>query len=63
MEFCEFVEVEYATILKHINIRWLSLERVIERILKVYKGLKAYFESTGNVNKSLMLNKNTMNFH
>ena len=44
-EFCEFVDVEYREILKHINIRWLSLERAIGRILSQYESLKSCFLS------------------
>ena len=31
--------------MKHVSTWWLSLETVIERILKLYEGLKSYFLS------------------
>ena len=44
-EFCEFADVEYREILKHISVRWLSLERAVSRILSQYESLKSYFLS------------------
>ena len=44
-KFCEFVDVEYREVLKHINVRWLSLERVVGRRLGHYESLKSYFPS------------------
>ena len=46
-EFCEFVDVEFREILKlkHVNVRWLSLERAVSRILSQYESLKSYFLS------------------
>ena len=32
-----------AVILKHINVHWVSLERVVERILFQYSSLRGYF--------------------
>ena len=43
--YYEFCDQEYRQILKHINVRWLSLERAVERILKQYAGLQSYFLS------------------
>ena len=34
--YAEFCDQEYRDILKHINVRWLSLERAVERILLQY---------------------------
>ena len=34
--YAEFCDQEYHDILKHINLRWLSLERALERILLQY---------------------------
>lgn len=31
-EFCKFCDVEYRKILKHVSVRWLSLETAVERI-------------------------------
>ena len=44
-KFCEFVDVEYREVLKHINVRWLSLERAVARILSHYESLKSHFPS------------------
>lgn len=45
-EFCSFCDVEYRKILKHISVRWLSLEIAVERALKQYVALKSYFLSS-----------------
>lgn len=44
-EFCDDVEVEYRQLLGFSKTRWLALMPAIERILKMYKPLKAYFLS------------------
>lgn len=44
-EYFEFCNQEYQTVLKHLSVRWLSLERCMERILKKLPSLKAYFQS------------------
>ena len=41
----EFCNQQYRKILKHVNVRWLSLERAVECILKQCEGLKSYFLS------------------
>lgn len=41
----EFCDQEYRKILKHVNVRWLSLERAVERALKQFEGLTSYFLS------------------
>ena len=43
--YAEFCDQEYRDILKHINVRWLSLERAAERILLQYSSLRGYFLS------------------
>ena len=43
-EFCEFVDVEYREILKHINV-WWNLERAVGGILSQYEPLNSYFLS------------------
>lgn len=43
--FCLFCDVEYHKVVKHVNTRWLSLERAVERILSLFDGLKSYFLS------------------
>lgn len=47
-EFCEFVDINYVQLLYHSKTRWLSLFPGIERILKMFKALKAYFLSEPN---------------
>ena len=39
----KFCDQDYQSVLKHISVRWLSLERCTVRILKKYPSLKAYF--------------------
>ena len=41
LEFCQFVDIEYRRILNHISVRWLSLEKVIDRLLLQYPALKS----------------------
>ncbi|XP_053277202.1 uncharacterized protein LOC128438617 isoform X2 [Pleuronectes platessa] len=43
--FCEFVGQEYQKILGHSNVRWLSMLPALERVLKMYAPLKAFFLS------------------
>ena len=42
-EFCSFCNQEYRKLLKHISVRWLSLEKCIEQ----FPSLKSYFLSQG----------------
>ncbi|XP_053267948.1 uncharacterized protein LOC128425383 [Pleuronectes platessa] len=44
-EFCELHEAEYMEVLLHISVRWLSLERCVTRILRLYGPLASYFKS------------------
>lgn len=44
-DFCETADVEYKQLLYHSKTRWLSLFPCIERLLKLYRPLKDYFES------------------
>ena len=43
--YAEFCDHENRDILKRVNVRWLSFERVIERILLQYASLKGYLQS------------------
>ena len=43
--YAEFCGQEYRTFLEHVELRWLSLERAVERILFQYATFKIYFES------------------
>lgn len=47
VEYCAFCDTEYRNIVKHVNTRWLSLERAISRVLQQYDPLKSYFLSEG----------------
>lgn len=42
-DFCEFVNIHYEKLLSHSKARWLSLLPSIERILKMFEGLKSFF--------------------
>ena len=44
-DYCKFCDIEYGKILKHVNVRWLSLELAIDRVLKQYAALRSYFLS------------------
>ena len=44
-EYLEFCDQDYQKVLKHVFTRWLSLERCVERALKKFPSLKAYFLS------------------
>ena len=46
-EYCDFCDVEYRKILKHVNTRWLSLEQAVTRTLQQYAALKSHFSSGG----------------
>ena len=50
-DYCSFCDTEYRKIIKHVSTRWLSLEKVVERTLKQYAGLRSYFLSEGTYNK------------
>ncbi|CAF1249558.1 unnamed protein product [Adineta ricciae] len=47
-EYFDFVSQDHLLLLKHINIRWLSLYPSIERLLKVFEPLCAYFLGLGD---------------
>ena len=51
-EFCDFVNVTYKKILAHVETRWLSLLRVIVRVLEIWPALKSYFESHPDCEKA-----------
>ena len=44
-EYFEFCDQDYQKVLKHVSTQWLSLERCVERALKKFPSLKAYFLS------------------
>ncbi len=42
-EYFEFCNTEYEGVIKYISVRWLCLERCLDRELKKYVALKSYF--------------------
>ncbi|CAF3758816.1 unnamed protein product [Rotaria sp. Silwood1] len=51
-EYFEFVQVDFNVLLKHINTRWLSLLRSIQRLLETFEPVKLFFltqETPSNV--------------
>ena len=42
-EYFEFCDQEYQSVLKHLSVRWLSLEKCISRTTLKFTSLKAYF--------------------
>jgi hAT family C-terminal dimerisation region len=46
-ECFEFVGEEYSALLRHVSIRWLSLEPAISRLIKCWKAVKTYFIAEG----------------
>ena len=58
-EYFEFCDQEYKSILKHLSLHWLFLERCMDRILHKQPSLKVYFLSRVLVRKGL---KDLMNF-
>uniref|UniRef100_A0A2S2N9H4 HAT C-terminal dimerisation domain-containing protein n=1 Tax=Schizaphis graminum TaxID=13262 RepID=A0A2S2N9H4_SCHGA len=44
-EFCDFVNVEYKSVLGHSKTRWLSLYPALTRLIEMFEGLKSYFLS------------------
>lgn len=51
-EYCVFCDIEYRQIVKHVNTRWLSLERAITRTLQQFDALKSYVLSEGTTDLS-----------
>ena len=45
MEYFDFCEQDYQNILKHLSVRWLSLEKCAVKVLKKFPSLKSYFLS------------------
>ena len=50
-EFCGFVNISYKQILKHVETRWLSLIRVIGRVLQLWPAFVSYFHSHPDAEK------------
>lgn len=53
-EYCTFCDTSYREIVKHVNTRWLSLERAVGRVLQQFAALRSYCLSEGiqNLNTS-----------
>lgn len=45
--FCEFAQHDYSEILRHIVVRWLSLQSAVERLVKMWRVLKMYYVARG----------------
>ena len=43
-KFCDFCDVKYRKVIKHVSTLALSLELAVERALKQYSGLRSYFQ-------------------
>lgn len=59
-EFCELHEADYMEVLQHVSIRWLSLERCVTRILRLYHPLASYFKSASKISQSHNTATNTI---
>ena len=44
-EYFQFCDQGYQSVLKHVSVHWLSLEKCMNRILKKFESLKSYFLS------------------
>uniref|UniRef100_A0A8C6U2L6 HAT C-terminal dimerisation domain-containing protein n=1 Tax=Neogobius melanostomus TaxID=47308 RepID=A0A8C6U2L6_9GOBI len=53
-DFCNFVEIEHATLLGTSRTRWLSLGPAVERVLKLYPALQSYFRSQDKAPNSIL---------
>lgn len=47
VEYCNFCDTSYRDIVKHVNTRWLSLEKAVSRVLQQYAPLRSYYLSEG----------------
>ena len=46
LEFCEFCDVKYREVIKHVSTCWLSLEYAVDRTLQQYPALRSYLISS-----------------
>ena len=49
-DFCNFLDMEYKELLRHVPTRWLSLLPAIDRLLLCWPALKSYFILQGEDN-------------
>lgn len=54
-EIFEWVGCEWSEMLRHIPTRWLSLYPAVERLIKNYEPLKAYFLSKKNTSQTIKI--------
>ena len=54
-DYFDFCDTTYRDIVKHVNTRWLSLERAVERVLQQYTALRSYFASEHDANPRFLL--------
>ena len=45
-DYCEFCDVRYRDVIKHVSTHWLSLEYAVQRTLQQYPALRCYFLSS-----------------
>ena len=60
-EYCTFCDTSYREIVKHVNTRWLSLERAVGRVLQQYVALRSYCLSEGTYYNYYCYNNNISN--
>ncbi|XP_041482851.1 uncharacterized protein LOC121429723 isoform X2 [Lytechinus variegatus] len=47
-EFCQFCDTQYLEVINYVQTRWLSLEKAVDRTLKLYTSLASYFKSNND---------------
>ena len=66
---CEFSQQDYAEILRHVTVTWLSLQSAIERLIKIWRPWKIYHLTQEGKNthpliwKSVNSQENEINEH
>ena len=51
IEYFQFCDQEYQSVLKHASVRWLSLEKCVSKTLKEFESLKLYLLSENGLMK------------
>ena len=49
-DFCNFLDMEYKELLRHVPTKWLSLLPAFDRLLLCWPALKSYFILQGEDN-------------